>query len=311
METFNQTFSIKFILLGLSDVLYLQVFFFIVFLLMYMITLSSNLLLILVVRINPTLKTPMYFFLSNLSVIDICFSTCIIPKVLVNTLSKDRSISLMACSIQMYVHLAMGAVESMLLAIMAYDRFVAICRPLHYNATMNKKICTCLVSMAWSIGFLNSFILVTPVLKLPFCRSNHVNHFFCEIPPFLQMSCKDPWTNVIVIYISAVVIVMCSFFLTLISYIHIISSILNIRSSQGRCKTFSTCASHLVVVTIYYGTIIFMYIRPPTTHYPQTDKMVSLVYTAVTPMLNPFIYSIRNKEVKGTFKCNNIGKSHL
>ncbi|XP_077319596.1 olfactory receptor 5V1-like [Lithobates pipiens] len=302
METANQTSQTTFILLGMCDVLYLQVFCFLVFLLIYIITLSGNVLLILAVKINPTLQTPMYFFLGNLSIVDICFSSSVVPKMLINTLSKDRSISLLDCAVQMYIHLAMGACESILLAVMAYDRFVAICRPLHYNTIMNKMFCIGLATMAWSVGFLNSFILVIPTLHLPLCWSNHIDHFFCEIPPFLQMSCSDTKTNVIIIYISAGIIVMCSFLLTLVSYTHIISSILKIHSLQGRYKTFSTCTSHLAVVTIYYGTIMFMYMRPPTAHSPKIDRTVPIIYTAVTPMLNPFIYSMRNTDVKETFK---------
>ncbi|XP_073465123.1 olfactory receptor 5V1-like [Aquarana catesbeiana] len=304
METANQTSQTMFILLGMCDVLHLQVFCFIMFLLIYIITLSGNGLLILVVRFNPTLQTPMYFFLSNLSIVDICFSSSVVPKMLINTLSKDRSISFLDCAVQMYIHLAMGACESILLAVMAYDRFVAICRPLHYNIIMNKKFCIGLATMAWSVGFLNSFILVIPTLHLPLCWSNHIDHFFCEIPPFLQLSCSDTRTNVIVIYISAGIIVMCSFILTLVSYAHIISSILKIRSLQGRYKTFSTCTSHLAVVTIYYGTIMFMYMRPPTAHSPKIDRTVPIIYTAVTPLLNPFIYSMRNTDVKDCILVN-------
>ncbi|KAM5129438.1 olfactory receptor 5V1-like [Mantella aurantiaca] len=311
MERVNRTSQTRFILLGMANDPYLQVICFLVFLLIYLTTLSGNLLLILVVRINPALRTPMYFFLSNLSIIDICFSSCIVPKILVNIISKDRSISLLECAVQMYIHLAMGACESILLAVMAYDRFAAICRPLHYNIIMNMKFCVGLSTMAWSVGFLNSFILVIPTLNLPFCRSNHIDHFFCEIPPLLQMSCKDTQINVIVIYISAGIIVMCSFLLTLVSYSHIISSILKIRSSQGRYKTFSTCASHLAVVTVYYGTIMFMYMRPPTAHSPKIDKAVPIVYTAITPLLNPFIYSIRNKNFKETFKNKWNSQQHL
>ncbi|XP_072284792.1 olfactory receptor 5V1-like [Pyxicephalus adspersus] len=311
MKPENQTSQTRFVLLGISNIPYLQTLCFVVFLLMYIITLSGNLLLILVVRINPTLQTPMYFFLSNLSIIDICFSSSVVPKFLVNTLSEDKSISLLECAVQMYIHLAMGACESILLAVMAYDRFIAICKPLHYKVIMNGKVCFGLAAMAWSVGFLNSFILVIPTLQLPLCRSNLIDHFFCEIPPFLQMSCTDTRINVIVIYISAGIIVMCSFFLTLISYFHIISSILKIRSSRGRYKTFSTCASHLAVVTVFYGTIMFMYMRPRSAYSPKIDKIVPIVYTAVTPMLNPFIYSIRNKNVKETFKNFQTSQPHL
>ncbi|KAM5129427.1 olfactory receptor 5V1-like [Mantella aurantiaca] len=304
MEKVNQTSPERFILLGLSDVPYLQAICFLVFLVMYIITLSGNFLLIIVVRINPKLQTPMYFFLSNLSIIDISFSSTIVPKILINTLVMDRSISLLGCAIQMYFHLALGATECIILAIMAYDRFAAICKPLHYNTIMNKVLCGGLAAGAWSMCFMNSAVHVVLTFQLPYCKSHHVNHFFCEMPPFFRLSCRDTLHNEIAMYISAGIIAMCSFCLTLISYIHIISTILKIRSSQGRHKAFSTCASHLTVVSMYYGTIMFMYLRPRTTYSPETDKTVSILYTAVTPMLNPIIYSMRNKEVKNTVRNN-------
>ncbi|KAG8553755.1 hypothetical protein GDO81_003531 [Engystomops pustulosus] len=289
-----------FILLGLSDVPYLQVTCFLIFLLMYIITLAGNLLLIIVVRINPNLQTPMYFFLSNLSFIDICFSSTIVPKILVNTLAKDRSISLIGCALQMYFSLALGATECIILAVMAFDRFAAICRPLHYSTIMSRMLCVTLAVGSWMTCFMNSSIHVFITFQLPYCKSHHISHFFCEIPPFLQISCTDTRLNEIAMYVSAGIIVMMSFFLTLISYIHIISTILKIQSSQGRQKTFSTCTSHLTVVTLYYGTIMFMYLRPRSAYLPETDKTVSILYTVVTPMMNPFIYSVRNKDVKFT-----------
>ncbi|XP_075700634.1 olfactory receptor 5AR1-like [Rhinoderma darwinii] len=306
MEHSNQTAPVRFILLGLSNVPHLQFICFFAFLLMFMVTVLGNILLIIVVTMTPTLHTPMYFFLSNLSVIDISFSCTIVPKILVNTLSVDKSISFIECAIQMYIHLVLGATESMLLAVMAYDRFVAICRPLHYKTIMNCKFCVCLVAMGWTVGFMNSLILVVPTLNLPFCGSNHVNHFFCEIPPLLQISCTDTRLNEALLYISAGTIVMCFFLFILISYVHIITTILKIHSMTGSYKVFSTCASHLTVVTLYYGTIMFIYLRPHSTYYQDTDKIVSLLYTTVTPMLNPFIYSMRNKDFKGSI--NNLNK---
>ncbi|KAM5129426.1 olfactory receptor 5V1-like [Mantella aurantiaca] len=303
-EKVNQTSPERFILLGLSNVPYLQAICFLVFLVMYIITLSGNFLLIIVVRINPKLQTPMYFFLSNLSILDISFSSTIVPKILINTLVKDKSISLLGCAIQMYFHLALGATECIILAIMAYDRFAAICKPLHYNTIMNKVLCGGLAAGAWSMCFINSAVHVFLTFQLPYCKSHHVNHFFCEMPPFFRLSCRDTLRNEIAMYISAGIIGMCAFCLTLISYIHIISTILKIRSSQGRHKAFSTCASHLTVVSMYYGTIMFMYLTPRTKYSPETDKTVSILYTAVTPMLNPIIYSMRNKEVKNTVRNN-------
>ncbi|XP_018429744.1 PREDICTED: olfactory receptor 5V1-like [Nanorana parkeri] len=302
MEEVNQTSRGRFILLGLSDVPYLQVICFLVFLVMYIVTLSGNLLLIIVVRLNPKLQTPMYFFLSNLSIIDICFSSTIVPKLLINTLTKDRSISWLGCALQMYFSLALGSAECFILAVMAYDRYAAICRPLHYNIIMNKTLCISLAVGSWGISFMNSAIHVVLTFQLPFCKSHHVNHFFCEIPPLLRLSCRDTLRNEIATYISAGIIAMCSFCLTLTSYVHIISTILKIRSSQGRHKAFSTCASHLTVVVLYYGTIMSIYLRPRSTYSPEIDKTVSILYTVVTPMLNPVIYSMRNKDVKDTVR---------
>ncbi|XP_077319499.1 olfactory receptor 5V1-like [Lithobates pipiens] len=269
---------------------------------MYIITLSGNLLLIIVVRINPKLQTPMYFFLGNLSFNDISYSSTIVPKILINTLSQDRSISLMGCAVQMFFHLALGVMECFLLAVMAFDRFVAICRPLHYNTIMNKKLCAGLVAGSWSMSILNSALHVALTFQLPYCKSHNINHFSCEMPPLFRLSCRDTLYNEIIMYISAAIIGSCALCLTLTSYIHIISTVLKIRSSRGRHKAFSTCASHLTVLALYYGTVICIYLRPRSTYSPNVDKSLSILYTVVTPMLNPIIYSIRNKDVKNTVK---------
>ncbi|XP_040267013.1 olfactory receptor 5AS1-like [Bufo bufo] len=311
MDPTNITSPDMFILLGLSDVPYLQVICFLMFLVMYMITLAGNLLLIIVVKINPALQTPMYFFLSNLSFIDIFFSSAIVPKILINTLAEDKSISLLGCALQMYFSLALGATECIILAVMAYDRFAAICRPLHYNTIMNMRLCITLAIGSWTACFINSAFHVFITFQLPYCKSHLISHFFCEIPPFLQISCRDTTLNEIAMYVSAGIVVTMSFFLTLISYIHIIATIFKIQSSQGRQKAFSTCASHLTVVTLYYGTIMFMYLRPRSAYFPETDKTISVLYTVVTPMLNPFIYSVRNKDVKCTIKKVSIKKKIL
>ncbi|KAG8541869.1 hypothetical protein GDO81_018429 [Engystomops pustulosus] len=282
MENFNQTSQREFILLGLSDVPYIQYICFALFLIMYLITLSGNVLLIVGVWINERLQTPMYFFLSNLSIIDICFSSTIVPRILMNTVSTDRSISLVGCALQMYFHMALGAAECVILAVMAYDRFVAICRPLHYLTIISKKMCIGLASIAWSAGFGGASIHVTLTFQLPFCKSHHLNE--------------------IVMYIAAQIIILFAFFLTFISYVRIISTILKIISTQGRDKAFSTCASHLLVVSMYFGPSIFMYLKPRSAQSPEIDKVMSLVYTAVTPMLNPIIYSMRNKDVTDTIK---------
>ncbi|XP_077137212.1 olfactory receptor 5AS1-like [Ranitomeya variabilis] len=304
MENTNQTLPSWFILLGLSSVLHLQVIGFIVFMVMYLITLGGNCLILVTVRISPTLHTPMYFFLSNLSFIDICFSSTIVPIILINTVSTDKSISVGGCVFQMFFSLTLGAAECILLAVMAYDRFAAICRPLHYSSIMNMSFCIILALIPWTIGVIDACIQVALTWRLPFCRTHDLNHFFCEVPPFLRLSCQDTWLNEITIYVAAGIIVLCSFLLTLISYVYIISTILKIRSSKGRQAVFSTCASHLTVVTLYYGTITFMYIQPRSSHSPETDRVISVLYTVVTPMLNPIIYSIRNKDVKNSIIKN-------
>ncbi|XP_068110949.1 olfactory receptor 5AP2-like [Hyperolius riggenbachi] len=300
MENLNQTSVRRFILLGFSTVPALQVVFFMLFLLMYMVTLSGNLLLITLVILHHALHTPMYFFLSNLSAIDICFSTTIVPKTLANTLSLDKTISFLGCAVQMYFHLALGATECLILTVMAYDRYNAICKPLQYNTVMNPKVCLYLASGCWVLCFLHAAIHAILTFQLPFCRSNKVNHFFCEMPPLFRLSCRDTWYNEVSVYISGGFNALCSFFLTLVSYIHILSTIIKIHSTTGRHKAFSTCASHLTVVTLYYGTISFMYLRPQSTYSPDQHHTGSILYTVVTPMLNPIIYSVRNKEIR---KC--------
>ncbi|XP_040188700.1 olfactory receptor-like protein OLF1 [Rana temporaria] len=302
MEPYNQTYTSSFVLLGLSSIPYLQVIYFLIFLIIYTITLSGNVLLIVIVRIDSQLHTPMYFFLTNLSFIDICFSSTIVPKILVNTLSQDKSISFLGCASQMYFSLALGATECIILAVMAYDRYVAICNPLRYQIIMHKRLCISLVAFSWTVSFLNSMIHAAFTFQLPYCKSKLVNHFFCEMPPLFRLSCRDTLFNEVAVYISGGIIALFSFLLTLISYFHIISTILKIRSNKGRYKAFSTCGSHLAVVCLYYGTIAFMYLRPRSSYSPERDRAISMLYTVVTPMLNPIIYSIRNKDVKGTLK---------
>ncbi|KAM4690466.1 olfactory receptor 8U9-like [Rhinophrynus dorsalis] len=309
MEHANQTYVSKFILLGLSNIPYLKATCFLLFLVMYLITLSGNILLILVVRTDIRLQTPMYFFLSNLSLIDICFSSTIVPKILANTLAQDKSISFLGCAAQMFFHLALGSTECLTLAVMAYDRYAAICRPLQYNTIMSKSICLYLAVGSWVGSFLNSAIHACLTFQLPYCNSNHIDHFFCEMPPLFRLSCRDTWFNEIAIFISSGIIALCSFLLIIMSYIHIISSILKIRSKKGRNKMFSTCASHIAVVSLYYGTIIFMYLRPRSAYSPDLDKVLSILYTVVSPMLNPIIYSIRNEQVKGSLKTVVINKA--
>ncbi|XP_071972488.1 olfactory receptor 5AR1-like [Engystomops pustulosus] len=309
MNNGNQTFVRTFILLGLSNTPGLQLILFLLFLLMYTTTLSGNLLLIIMVRLHSSLQTPMYFFLSNLACIDICFSSTIVPKLLADTISYDKEISFLGCATQMYFHLALGATECLILAVMAYDRYIAICKPLQYNTIIDKKLCLYLAAGSWTVSFLISVVHAAFTFQLPYCKSNQINHYFCEMPPLFRLSCKDTWLNEIAVYICGGLIALCSFILTLLSYVHIISTILHIRCTKGRQKAFSTCGSHLTVVSLYFGTIMFMYLRPHSLYSPNRDRVVSILYTVVTPMLNPIIYSVRNKDFTGTIK-KTMGSIH-
>ncbi|XP_075050049.1 olfactory receptor-like protein OLF3 [Mixophyes fleayi] len=310
MEYMNQTSAHRFILIGLSTNPCLQKLYFVIFLVMYMVTVLGNVLILVVVRIDKQLHTPMYFFLTNLSFIDLCFCSTIVPKLLINTFAEDKSISFLGCATQMYFHLALGGTECIILAIMAYDRYVAICNPLRYNTIMNKQICIHMAVGTWFANFLNSISHAFFTFQLPYCRSNHVDHYFCEMPPLFRLSCKDTLMNEIAVYVSGGLVALCAFALTLMSYVQIISTILKISSNKGRHKVFSTCTSHLSVVCLYYGAIVFMYMRPRNSYSPEKDRAVSILYTVVTPMVNPIIYSIRNKEVKGSLKRVLIKKIH-
>ncbi|XP_069805621.1 olfactory receptor 2G3-like [Dendropsophus ebraccatus] len=304
MENSTQAVVKEFILLGLSDDSGPQVVLVLVFFLMYMVTLSGNALLVVIVRLNYHLQTPMYFFLSNLSVIDICFSSTVVPKLLLNTLSRMRSISFLGCAAQLFFHLALGVIECMILTVMAFDRYIAICKPLQYNSIMNKRLCMQLATISWVVGLVNSTIHTVLTFRLPFCRSNLIDHFLCEVPPLLRLSCRDVWVNELAEYIAAGIIAMGSFFLILTSYFCITLTLLGIKSVKERIKAFSTCASHIAVVLLYYGAIMIMHLRPRSSYSPEQDRGFSVIYSVVTPMLNPIIYSMRNKDIKGGLRKN-------
>ncbi|XP_077309950.1 olfactory receptor 5AS1-like [Lithobates pipiens] len=302
MELFNQTYSKQFILLGLSDIPCLKQILFLIFFIMYMVTLSGNCLLIIMVRLNSRLQTPMYFFLTNLAIIDICFSSAVVPRILVNTISQDKTISFLGCAAQMYFHLALGGAECLILTVMAFDRYIAICKPLQYNTIMDKKLCLCLAIASWFLGFNNSIIQATFTFQLPFCKSNVIDHFFCEIPPLLRLSCKDIHLNQVAGIIATAIFAFSTFFLIFLSYLCITLTVINIHSVAERMKVFSTCVSHIAVVSLYYGTIMFMHVRPQSSYFPEQDKAASVIYTVVTPMVNPVIYSIRNKDIKDSIR---------
>lgn len=298
----NDTIVTEFILLGFSKLKEWQSFLFLLFLVMYVVTLGGNTCIIITYKLSPSLHTPMYFFLQNFSFLEIFYVTSIVPNLLSNLLSPLKYISFYGCAVQMYFVLSLGGTECYMLAAMAYDRYNAICRPLLYNVIMNKVACTKHIVGSWSIGAINAFIHTALTFSLPFCKSNKINHFFCDIPPLLELSCRDTWINEWTIFGVASGIVIGSFILTIFSYTQIISTVLQIHSSSSRQKTFSTCSSHLIVVTLFYGSAIFMYFRPKSSYGMDQDQIVSLMYTIIAPLLNPFIYTLRNREVKSEMK---------
>ncbi|XP_003993393.1 olfactory receptor 1052 [Felis catus] len=298
----NFTAVTEFILLGLTDNADLKIMLFVLFLVIYAITLAGNLGMIFLIQITPKLHTPMYFFLSCLSFIDACYSSVIAPKMLINFLVVRETISLSACIVQ---HLFFGVfitTEGFLLSLMAYDRYVAIANPLLYSVVMSKRKCVGLVTGSFVGGMLNSLIHTISLGRLSFCGSNVVSHFFCDVPPLLKLSCSDTSKNELLLLTFSGVIAMATFLIVVISYIFIFITILRISSAAGRQKAFSTCASHLTSVTIFYGTLSFSYIQPSSQYSVEQEKVVSVFYTLVIPMLNPLIYSLRNKEVKDAVK---------
>ncbi|XP_074083956.1 olfactory receptor 5I1 [Macrotis lagotis] len=298
----NSTVVTEFILLGFPTRPELQVVLFLVFLCMYSLILVGNIGLMMLIRVDPRLQTPMYFFLSNLSFADLCYSSVIVPKMLVNFLSKNKSISYYGCALQFYFFCAFADTESFILAAMAYDRYVAICNPLLYTVVMSRGICVSLIVLSYIGGNLSSLVHTSFAFILIYCDKNTINHFFCDLPPLLKLSCTDTSINELLLSTYGSSVEVICFIIIIISYFFILLSVLKIRSSSGRKKTFSTCASHLTSVAIYQGTLLFIYSRPSYLYSPNTDKVISVFYTIVIPVLNPLIYSLRNKDVKDAVK---------
>ncbi|XP_053781209.1 olfactory receptor 5AR1 [Desmodus rotundus] len=302
MAVENCTVFTDFILLGLSGRRDVQQGLFVLFLLVYGITVIANLGMILLISMDARLHTPMYYFLSNLSFCDVCYSSTVSPKMLTDFLSEQKKISYSLCAVQMFFFGAFADVECIMLSVMAYDRYIAICNPLLYTVTMSRRVCLQLVATAHSAGFIDMAIFTSCTFPLSFCNSNIIDHFFCDIPPLLALSASDTTTSEIAMTISCSYVVGSSIITVLLSYSYIITTILRIKSATGRRKAFSTCASHLTTVAIFYGTLLFMYFRPSSSYSMHTDKVASVFYTVVIPMLNPLIYSLRNKDVKGALK---------
>ncbi|KAE8589891.1 hypothetical protein XENTR_v10017814 [Xenopus tropicalis] len=289
-----------FIIQGFSDTPELQISLFVLFLGIYLIILLGNLIIFLVISCNPHLHTPMYIFLLNLSLIDISSTSNIVPNLLHILLTQQNNISFLGCMAQTFVFIFMVGSEYFLLTAMAYDRYVAICDPLHYIARMSRKHCAGLITAAFTVGFGNPVSIVTLISKLSYCASHLINHFFCDVAPLLQLSCSSTFSVELSIYIVGTFLVFNSFLLTLISYIFIISAILKIQSSEGRQKAFSTCASHLACVITLYGTALSLYMRPTTSYSLERDKYFSLLYIVLGPVLNPLIYTLKNREFQSS-----------
>lgn len=302
MQWTNDSRLLGFILVGFSDQPQLELILFGVILFLYFMTLLGNSTIILVSLLDSKLHNPMYFFLSHLSFLDLCFTSSIVPQLLVNLGSSDKSITYGGCVVQLYVSLALGSTECVLLAVMSYDRYVAVCRPLHYAFVMHPRVCSILASMAWLSGVTTTLVQSTLTLQLPFCGNRKVDHFFCEVPVLIKLACVDTTFNQAELFVASVLFLVVPLSLILMSYGNIAQAVLKIKSALGRRKAFRTCSSHVMVVIIFYGTIIFMYLQPAKSRSKDQGKFVSLFYTVVTPMLNPLIYTLRNKEVKTALK---------
>ncbi|XP_008828010.1 olfactory receptor 1094-like [Nannospalax galili] len=298
IQVSNVTAVTEFILTGFTDDADLQVFLFVLFLAVYLFTLTGNLGLVLLVIVDSRLHNPMYYFLSVLSFLDACYSTAVTPKMLVNFLAKNKSISYPGCVTEMFLFVTFGTTESFLLAAMAYDRYVAIYNPLLYLVSMSPRVYIPLIMASYTGGILHAVIHTVATFSLSFCGSNEVKHVFCDIPPLLAISCSDTHINQLLLFYCVGCVEIVTILIVLVSYSFILFAILKMRSAEGRKKVFSTCGSHLTGVSIYHGTILFMYVRPSSNYTLEHDMIVSTFYTIVIPMLNPLIYSLRNKDVK-------------
>ncbi|XP_016279113.1 olfactory receptor 4C11-like [Monodelphis domestica] len=289
----------EFILLGLTQDPETQKIVFFIFLVFYTATVLGNLLIVVTIKMSSTLESPMYFFLTYLSIADSCFSTTTAPKLILDNLSHKNTISFDECMTQMFAMHFFGCMEILVLILMAYDRYVAICKPLHYSVIMNRRVCGILILLAWVGSFLHSIAQIILILNVPFCGPNVIDHFFCDIQPLLRLGCMDTYVLNLLVVSNSGVICSASFVLLMISYTIILRSLKN-HSAEGKRKALSTCSSHITVVIIFFGPCIFIYTRPQTT-FP-LDKLVSVFYTIMTPFLNPLIYTLRNAEVKNAMK---------
>ncbi|XP_004467622.3 olfactory receptor 6C70-like [Dasypus novemcinctus] len=294
----NRTKQIEFILVGLTDNSQLQMVIFVFLFLNYLLSITGNLTIITLTLLDSHLKTPMYFFLRNFSFLEISFTTACIPRFLVTIVTKEKTISYNGCASQLFFYIFLGSTEFFLLAAMSYDRYVAICKPLHYASIMSRRLCHQLVLSSWVTGFLVIFPPLILGLNLDFCASNIIDHFICDVSPILQLSCSDTQVLELIAFLLAVMTLIVTLSLVILSYFYIIKTILKFPSAHQKKKAFSTCSSHMIVISITYGSCIFIYIKPSANERVTLSKAVSVLNTSVAPLLNPFIYTLRNQQVQ-------------
>ncbi|XP_012886769.1 PREDICTED: olfactory receptor 2B11-like [Dipodomys ordii] len=299
MSLSNESHPEEFILLGFANHPWLELPLFVILLIIYPMAMMGNITIIVVSKVDPRLHSPMYFFLTNLSFLDMCYTTSIVPQMLFNLGTTKKTISYTGCIIQLYVFHIMGGTACLLLAIMSFDRYVAICRPLHYSLIMSQRLCILLVSIMWLTGVIFAFSEATLTLQLPLCGINTLDHLLCEIPVLIKTACGEKKVNELALSVVCIFILAVPLCLILASYASIGRAVVKMKSSEGRKKAFGTCSSHLIVVSLFYGPAISMYIQPPSSITRDQPKFMALFYAVVTPTLNPFIYTLRNKDVKG------------
>uniref|UniRef100_G3U209 Olfactory receptor n=2 Tax=Loxodonta africana TaxID=9785 RepID=G3U209_LOXAF len=299
MALINGSHSEEFILLGFSDRPWMELPLFVILLITYPMAMMGNIVIILVSKLDPHLHSPMYFFLTNLSFLDMCYTTSIVPQMLFNLGSSKKTISYLGCAVQLYFFHMMGGTECLLLALMSLDRYVAICKPLHYTLIMNQRICVLLVSIVWLSGMTYAVSEATVTLQLPLCGLNKLDHLVCEIPVLIKIACGEKSANELTLFVVCIFMLALPLCLILASYTCIGHAVLKIKSSEGRKKAFGTCSSHLIVVLLFYGPAISTYLQPSSSITRDQPKFMALFYGVVTPTLNPFIYTLRNKDVKG------------
>ncbi|XP_006896355.1 PREDICTED: olfactory receptor 6N2-like [Elephantulus edwardii] len=302
MERVNRTFVTEFVFVRFSNSPLIQLLFFSLFLLVYLLSLVGNALIVLIVALDAHLHTPMYFFISNLSLVELWYTTVTVPKMLANFISPKGVISVPSCITQYYFFFSLAATELFILTTMAFDRYAAICRPLHYPLLLNPQTCGTLAGVCWSMGFLCPMFPSFLLAHISFCTPNQINHFFCDADQIFRLSCTDTYAIQAVGYAFSTVIILGALVFTMASYARILATILAMASATARRKAFSTCTAHLSVVTIYFGTLIFMYVRPAVKYESNINKIVAIFYSVITPLLNPLIYTLRNKDVKEALK---------